>query len=157
MNTSPGVGYDIHAACIFSADEIINLRDLKRQIHAGLELLPSQFSINISARINTAPAGSGGIFYSLFGIVFVKIWGMIKTTAPYQLPQYKTLELVVESEPIFRSDNYDPTSILESSNPVMAEERIHSRARFRIIEQRVQNRQITFGMCYRREYVAQMC
>jgi hypothetical protein len=54
---------------------------------------------------------------------------MIKTTAPYQLSGYKTLELVVESEPIFSSDNYELTSISENSNPVMAEERIHSRAR----------------------------
>jgi hypothetical protein len=30
LNTSTGVGYDIHAACTFSADETINLRDLKR-------------------------------------------------------------------------------------------------------------------------------
>jgi hypothetical protein len=36
---------------------------------------------------------------------------MIKTTAPYQLPQYKTLKLVVENR-----------------NPVMAKERTHSRA-----------------------------
>jgi hypothetical protein len=48
---------------------------------------------------------------------------MIKITAPYQLPGYKTLELVVESEPIFSSKYYDPTNIPESSNPVMAEER----------------------------------
>jgi hypothetical protein len=41
LNTSTGTGYDIHAACKFSADETINLRDLKRQIHASLELLPS--------------------------------------------------------------------------------------------------------------------
>jgi hypothetical protein len=54
---------------------------------------------------------------------------MIKIKAPYQLPQYKTLELVVESESIFGSDNNDPISISESSNPVMAEERTHSRAR----------------------------
>jgi hypothetical protein len=54
---------------------------------------------------------------------------MIKTTAPYQLPGYKTLELVVIAEPISSSDNYDPTSISGSSNPVMAEERTHSRAR----------------------------
>jgi hypothetical protein len=40
LNTSTGVGYDIRAACIFSTDETINLRDLKRQIHASLELLP---------------------------------------------------------------------------------------------------------------------
>jgi hypothetical protein len=36
LNTSTGMGYDIRAACTFSADEIINLRDLKRQIHVGL-------------------------------------------------------------------------------------------------------------------------
>jgi hypothetical protein len=51
---------------------------------------------------------------------------MIKTIAPYQLPMYKTLELVVESEPISGSDNYDPTGIPGSSNPVMAEKRTHS-------------------------------
>jgi hypothetical protein len=44
---------------------------------------------------------------------------MIKITAPYQLLRYKILELVVESELIFNSDYYDPTSISESSNPVM--------------------------------------
>jgi hypothetical protein len=69
LSTSTCTGYDIHVACTFSADETINLRELKRQIHAGFELLPSQFSISIRARINTAPAGSGGSFYSLFGIV----------------------------------------------------------------------------------------
>jgi hypothetical protein len=53
---------------------------------------------------------------------------MIKTTSPYQLLRYKTLELVVESEPIYESDNYDPTSIPESSNLVMIDVRIHSRA-----------------------------
>jgi hypothetical protein len=41
LNTSIGVYYDIRAACTFFADETINLRDLKRQIHAGLKLLPS--------------------------------------------------------------------------------------------------------------------
>jgi hypothetical protein len=60
LNTSTSTGYNIHAACTFSADETINLRDLKIQIHAGLELLPSQFNISIRARINTAPAGSDG-------------------------------------------------------------------------------------------------
>jgi hypothetical protein len=54
---------------------------------------------------------------------------MIKTTTPYQLLLYKTLELVVESEPISRSDNYDLTSIPGSSNSVIVEERTHSRAR----------------------------
>jgi hypothetical protein len=31
LNTSIGVGYDIRAACTFSVNETINLRDLKRQ------------------------------------------------------------------------------------------------------------------------------
>jgi hypothetical protein len=69
------------------------------------------------------------VFYSLFGVVSDEIWRMIKTTAPYQLPRYKTLELVVESKPISSSDNYDPTNISGSSNPVMAEERTQFRAR----------------------------
>jgi hypothetical protein len=68
-------------------------------------------------------------FYSLFGIISDEIWGMIKITALYQLLGYKTLELVVISEPIFSSDNYDPITIPGSSNPVMVEERNHSRAR----------------------------
>jgi hypothetical protein len=51
---------------------------------------------------------------------------MIKTIAPYQLPEYKTLKIVVESEPISNYDNYDPTSISESSNSVMTEESTHS-------------------------------
>jgi hypothetical protein len=54
---------------------------------------------------------------------------MIKTTVSYQLSEYKILELVVESKSISTSDYYDPTSISGSSNPVMAEERTHSRAR----------------------------
>jgi hypothetical protein len=58
LHTSTDTCYDIHATCTFSADETINLRDLKRQVHAGLELLPSQFNISIRAQINTAPAGS---------------------------------------------------------------------------------------------------
>jgi hypothetical protein len=58
LNTSTDMVNDIRATCTFSADETINLRDLKKQIHVGLELLPSQFSISISARINTTPAGS---------------------------------------------------------------------------------------------------
>jgi hypothetical protein len=79
------VGYNIRAACTFSVNEIINLRDLKMQIHAGLESLPSQFSISISAQISTALTGSGDFFYNLFGIVSDEIWGMIKTTSLYQL------------------------------------------------------------------------
>jgi hypothetical protein len=68
-------------------------------------------------------------FYSLFGVVSDEIWRVIKTTTPYQLPEYKILELVIISEPISSFDNYDPTSIPKSSNPVMAEEKTHCRAR----------------------------
>jgi hypothetical protein len=95
--------------CTFSVNETINLRDLKRPIHAVLELLPSQFNISISARINNAPASSG-VFYSLFGVISEEIWGIIKITAPYQILGYKILELVVESKLIFMSDYYDPSS-----------------------------------------------
>jgi hypothetical protein len=72
LNTSTGVGYDIRVACTFSTDEIINLRDLKRQVYASLELLPNQFSISISARINSAPAGSGGFFIPYLGLFLMK-------------------------------------------------------------------------------------
>jgi hypothetical protein len=72
LNTSTGTGYDIHVACIFSADETINLRDLKRHIHAGLELLPNQFNISIRARINTAPACSGDFFIAYLGLFLMK-------------------------------------------------------------------------------------
>jgi hypothetical protein len=72
LNTSTGVVYDIHGPCTFSTDETINLRDLKRRIHAGLELIPSQFTISISARINTAPAGSGGFFITYLGLFLMK-------------------------------------------------------------------------------------
>jgi hypothetical protein len=68
------VGYDIRAACTFSADETINLRDLKRQIHAGLELLPSQFNISISAWINTVPAVSH-VFCTVYLMLFLKKFG----------------------------------------------------------------------------------
>jgi hypothetical protein len=55
---------------------------------------------------------------------------MVTTIALYQIPGYKILKLVVESEQISSSDHYDscPTSIPESSNSVMAEEITHSRA-----------------------------
>jgi hypothetical protein len=54
---------------------------------------------------------------------------MIKTTAPYQILGYKTLEIVVESEPISSNDYYDPTSIPENTNLVMVEKITQSRAR----------------------------
>jgi hypothetical protein len=78
---------------------------------------------------STLPQQVQVFFYSFFGVISNEIWGMIKTTALYQLPGYKTLELVVESKLIFNSDYYDLTSIPGSSNPVMTEERTHSRAR----------------------------
>jgi hypothetical protein len=123
LNTSTGVGYDICVVCIFSVNETINKHDLMRQINDGLKLLTSHFNITISTQINTAPPGSGVFFYSLFGIVSEEIWGIVKTTASYQISGYKTLELVVEYEPIFDSDHYDPclTSISESSNPILTE------------------------------------
>jgi hypothetical protein len=72
LNTSTGVGYNIRVTYTFSTDKTINLRDLKRQIHVSFELLPSQFNISISARINTAPAGSGGFFIAYLGLFLIK-------------------------------------------------------------------------------------
>jgi hypothetical protein len=72
LNTSTDVGYDILATYIFYADETINLRDLKRQIHAGLELLSSQLNISISARINTTPTGLGGFFIAYLELFLMK-------------------------------------------------------------------------------------
>jgi hypothetical protein len=66
------VGYDIRGAYTFFADEIIHLYDLKMQIHDCLELVPSQFNINICVRINTAPAGSGGFFIICSGLFLMK-------------------------------------------------------------------------------------
>jgi hypothetical protein len=73
LKTSAGTDYDIHAACTFFADETINLRDLKRQIHPGLELLPRQFNISISARINTTSASSGGFFITSLGLFLMNL------------------------------------------------------------------------------------
>jgi hypothetical protein len=55
---------------------------------------------------------------------------MVKVIASYQLFRYKTLELVVDSKLIANSDCYDPCpiSIPRSSNLILAEEIIHSRA-----------------------------
>jgi hypothetical protein len=78
LNNSTGVGYNFRDACTFSVDETISIHDLKRQIHVGLKLLSSHFNITISAQINTAPSGLSLFFYSLFGIVSEKIWGMVK-------------------------------------------------------------------------------
>jgi hypothetical protein len=72
LKISTGMDYDIHAVCTFSANETINFRDLKRQIHASLELLPRQFNISISAPINTAPAGSGDFFIAYLGLFLMK-------------------------------------------------------------------------------------
>jgi hypothetical protein len=72
LNTSTGMSYDIRAMCTFSVDETINLRDLKRQIHAGLELLSNQFNISISARINIVLACSDDFFYNLLGLFLIK-------------------------------------------------------------------------------------
>jgi hypothetical protein len=62
LNTSTGMGYDIRASCIFSADETISIHDLKRQIHTGLKLLHSHFNITINVRINTATSSLGDFF-----------------------------------------------------------------------------------------------
>jgi hypothetical protein len=78
LNTSTDVGYNIRVACTFFADETINLHDLKRLIHDGLELLSSQFNISISTRINTASAGSGGFFIAYLDLFLMKFGELLK-------------------------------------------------------------------------------
>jgi hypothetical protein len=76
---------------------------------------------------STLPHQVWVIFFSLFGIVSEEIRGMVKITGLYQIPGYKTHELVVESELISNSYHYDPcpTSILKSNNPILAEQRTY--------------------------------
>jgi hypothetical protein len=45
LNTTISVDYGIGVTCIFSTNDIINLDDLRRQIHASLELLPNHFNL----------------------------------------------------------------------------------------------------------------
>jgi hypothetical protein len=67
LNISTDMDYDIRAKCTFSADETINIHNLKKQIHVGLKLLPSHFNITISARINTVSLDSGVFFIVYLG------------------------------------------------------------------------------------------
>jgi hypothetical protein len=78
LNTSTNVGYDICAACTFSADETISINDLKRQIYVGLKLFLSHFDISISALINTTLPGSGGSFIDFLGLFLKKFGKLLK-------------------------------------------------------------------------------
>jgi hypothetical protein len=67
-------------------------------------------------------------FIAYLGLFLMKFGEWLKQSS-VSITWVKTLELVVESESIFNSNYYDLISIPRSSNPVMAEERTHSRAR----------------------------
>jgi hypothetical protein len=69
LNISISVGYDIRVTCTFSVDKTINLHNLKRLIHFGLELLPNHFNISISAQINTDSVDLCGFF-----IVYLRLF-----------------------------------------------------------------------------------
>jgi hypothetical protein len=120
-------------------------------------------NISISARINTAPAGSSGFFYSLFGVVSDEIWGMIKTTVPYHLPGYKERleQFGVVSDEIWgmirASGRITSRKMGTTSRRRSQSVGNNDKQRFRITEQCVQDCQKTSDMCYRREHVAQMC
>lgn len=118
LHTATGIGYE---ACTISVTDDITLRVLRRQIHAGLELLPSQYKISVKARINTTMAGTSYLF-NLFNVNSDQIWDMIKTTT-LSVARFKTLELVVESKARSSTSSYDPCpdSIPDSSNPVPTE------------------------------------
>jgi hypothetical protein len=67
LNTLTSVGYNTYAACIFSVENTINLQDLRRQIHAVLDLLPSQLTITINVRINIAQISLDVLFIAHLG------------------------------------------------------------------------------------------
>ena len=84
----------------------ISLVDLRKQIHAGLQILPSQFDLTISAHLNTAPPGLPEK-YQLFCIDHEQIWEMVLQNATPVL-NFNMLELVIQSIPRTDRNNYDP-------------------------------------------------
>jgi hypothetical protein len=83
------MGYDIHVTTYFSTNDTINIHDFRRQIHIDLELLPNQFNLTISTRINTTQSGMSGSFYSLYGVVSEKKMENDKIITTYQMLSIK--------------------------------------------------------------------
>ena len=109
LHTPYGVDYNMNAACTVVVTDNTNIVELQSQIYRGLNLIPSQFNLSVKARINKAQDGT--YKYSLFCVDNEQIWDVIKSMAP-SVGQYRTLELIVEAEPIVTNagtSSYDPT------------------------------------------------
>jgi hypothetical protein len=73
LNTSTCMSYDIHATCIFSANKTINLRDLKRHIHVGLELLANSTLALVHG--STLPQQVRVVFFTVYLGLFLMKFG----------------------------------------------------------------------------------
>ena len=100
VHTPYGVDYSKNAKCTLVINDDTNVLELRSQIYGGLKLIPSKFNITINARINTAQDGTNN--YSLYCVDNEQIWSVIKSLAP-SIGQYRTLELIVEAEPVVSS------------------------------------------------------
>jgi hypothetical protein len=58
-----GVDYDRSANFSFHVTDCTSFDEVMTQIYVGIGILPSQFKLKISARLNTAPHGSFFIIY----------------------------------------------------------------------------------------------
>ena len=105
QSTPTGVGYDIGAAYTFTVPEDSNFVVVRRQIYAGLELLPSRVKLTIRIRMNTGQPGS--YHFSLFRIENEETWGTIKQTAT-QVAGFRVIELVAEAHQRTSQRSYDP-------------------------------------------------
>ena len=106
IHTESGDNYNIGAACTFHASENTSLDELRRQIHAHLQLLPSEYKLTIKARLNTSPPETPQL-YKLFLVEHPEIWEMVVANASPML-KFSMLELVVESERITDQSNFQP-------------------------------------------------
>ena len=100
-----GVDYSCNVKFSFNVTEETYFDDVRRQIYVGLGLLPSQFKLNISARLNTG--GIASFFYNLLGVDNDVIWKLVIQNAT-QLINFRMLEVVVESTPNIDNTSYDP-------------------------------------------------
>ena len=99
-------GYNLSVARTFYVTRNTSLDELRRQIHAHLELLPTEYKLTIKARLNTAPPGTP-YFYSLFPVECLEIWEMVIENAT-PMVKFSVIELIIDSKRITSETNYYP-------------------------------------------------
>jgi hypothetical protein len=75
LNTSISVNYTIDAAYTISVSDNISFGDLRKHIHTGLGLLPSQYKLIIKVQINMAQSGLDFYYHSLFYVFIRRTYG----------------------------------------------------------------------------------